>query len=100
MRRLLVVTLVAGLGTTAVAVADPDLPNIGAHRHFVDGPNGLVEVGPRVCDNPRVQQAFNQFHSNVHIPVPESPGPDHGAPGLHDQHGPEVTARACSFTAP
>ena len=34
------------------ALADPNLPNIPPHRHFVETPSGKrVEVGPRVCGN-------------------------------------------------
>jgi hypothetical protein len=100
MRHLLVLTMLMGvLGTAAtVALADPNLPNITPHRHFIQKPGGLVQVGPRVCDNPELQHAFNQFHSNIHIAVPGSPGPEHSAPGVHNLKGAEITARPCSFT--
>jgi hypothetical protein len=71
MRYLLVLTMLMGLlGTAAtVALADPNLPDITPHRHFIQKPDGtLVQVGPRVCDNASLQHAFNQFHSNIHIP--------------------------------
>ena len=104
MRKLLIATLVAAaaaaLGTTAIAGADPNLPNIHPHRHYVQNNQGLVQVGPRVCDNPRLQKAFNQFHSNVHHAVPGSPGPEQSAPGLHNSRGAEITARPCAFVAP
>jgi len=45
----------------------------------------LVEVGPRLCDNPTVQG---------------SPGPESGAPGLQDHDDPNITVRPCSFVAP
>ncbi|MDP9357799.1 MAG: hypothetical protein M3R02_21425 [Chloroflexota bacterium] len=45
----------------------------------------MVEVGPRVCDNPALQHAFNQFHFNVHA----------GAAGLNNGHGAEITATSC-----
>jgi len=87
------------LGTAAtVALADPNLPNITPHRHFIQQENGsLVQVGPRVCDKPSLQHAFNEFHSNIHVAVPASPGPEHSAPGLHNMKGAEITSRACSF---
>ena len=100
MRKLLLATFVASLGATGIAVADPSLPNITPHRHFVENNQGLVQVGPRVCDNPDLQRAFNQFHSNVHVKVEESPGPEHSAPGLHNFRGGEITARSCAFVAP
>jgi hypothetical protein len=100
MRKLLIATLVAALGTTAIAVADPGLPDITPHRHFVQTEKGLVQVGPRVCDDSHLQNAFNQFHSNIHVAVAESPGPEHSAPGLHNSKGADLVARPCSFVAP
>jgi hypothetical protein len=100
-KEMLVVALVAILGTAAVAFADPNLPDIMPHRHFVQNPSGqLVQVGPNVCDNPSLQHAFNEFHSNVHKAVPGSPGPDQPAPGLHNFKGGEVIPKPCSFQAP
>lgn len=102
MRKMLIATLVAAaaLGMTAIAGADPNLPNIPPHRHFVQTSQGLVQVGPRVCDDASLQRAFNQFHSNVHHAVPGSPGPEESAPGLHNSSGADLTARMCSFVAP
>ena len=101
MRKLFIPALAAAtmiLGTALPGLADPNLPNIRPHRHFIQTPNGqLIEVGPRVCDNPSLQEAFNQFHSNVHHAVPGSPGPDESAPGLHNGFGAELIARGCSF---
>ena len=99
MRKLFIPALAAGtmlLATALPSLADPNLPNIRPHRHFITTPNGkLVEVGPRVCDNPSLQGAFNQFHSNVHHAVLGSPGPDESAPGLHNGFGAELTAGRC-----
>jgi hypothetical protein len=96
---VLLAVLVAG---ATVAVADPNVPNIPAHRHFVQTPAGkLVQVGPRLCDDPSLQQAFNQFHINIHSSStsPTTPvdtlGPQHGAPGLHNTNGAELTIRLC-----
>jgi hypothetical protein len=100
-KRLLVPGLVAGaiLAATVVpGLADPNLPNIGAHRHFVRTPDGtLLEVGPRLCDNPSLQNAFNQFHVNVHVHEAGTLGPDQSAPGLHNGRGADLIARGCSF---
>ena len=94
------------LGTTLPALADPDLPPVPRHRHFVMKPDGTrVEVGPRLCDDPSLQQAFNQFHFNIHhselrgpggvvIPV-VSNGPQNGAPGLHNGFGADLIATPC-----
>ncbi len=88
------------LGTAALpaelAQADTNLPDIRPHRHFIQTPGGeLVEVGPRVCDDPSLQAAFNQFHANVHAAVRGSQGPAQSAPGLHNHAGAEITARGC-----
>lgn len=106
MRTLIVLTMVTGVlvAGAAVAVADPNVPNIPRHRHFVQTPAGLVQVGPRLCDDSSLQQAFNQFHVNVHhstssptTPI-ETLGPQHGAPGLHNNNGAELVPRPCSFS--
>jgi len=94
MRKLVVVVLslsVLVLGIVAnAALADPDLNNIGAHRHFING----VPVGPDLCGNPNnagIQEAFNQFHANHHNQaVTGGQGPV--APGLHNGSGGELTA--------
>jgi hypothetical protein len=92
-RQALIVALAGGaalLGTALPTLAKPELPNVGAHRHFIETKYGLVEVGPRFCDDPSLQQAFNQFHFNVHL----------GANGLRKGKGVEIVARGCSFVAP
>lgn len=81
------------VGTAGVALADPDLPDIQRHRHYIVTATGdQQEVGPRVCVNPALQDAFNQFHSNIHHAVAGSPGPSESAPGLHNDTGAELTA--------
>jgi hypothetical protein len=104
MRKLIVLTMAASVlvGGTAVALADPNVPNIPPHRHFMQTPEGtLVQVGPRLCDEPSLQQAFNQFHINVHSSStsPTTPidtlGPQHGAPGVHNLQGAELAIRPC-----
>ncbi len=85
MRKLLGPTIVAGaalLGTTLPALAD----HVPPHRHFIVTGNGkLVEVGPRVCENPALQAAFERFHHNVHL----------GARGLNNERGAEIVRRPC-----
>ena len=94
---LLVPVLLASAGlieTIGSALADPILPNISPHRHFVRLADGTrIEVGPRVCDNPNLQLAFNQFHTNTHAFVVGSLGPV--APGLHNGIQTELVARSC-----
>ena len=80
--------------TAAIAVADPGLTDVPAHRHYIAHPNGeRSEVGPRVCDDPSLQESFNQFHNNGHRATPSSQGP--AAPGLHDGRGGEITFGGC-----
>jgi hypothetical protein len=87
----------AAIAIVSVAAADPSLSNVAPHRHFVETENGLVEVGPRLCDKPSLQRAFNQFHANTHTHngVTGAIGPV--APGLHNGIETELTFRACSF---
>jgi len=86
--------MVAILIATGTGEADPTLGNVPAHRHFVQSPDGgLVEVGPRVCDNPTLQRAFNQFHNNIHAVTPSGLGP--AAPGLHNFKGADLTFGGC-----
>jgi hypothetical protein len=80
------------------AKADPTLPDIVPHHHYVQLQNGtLVEVGPRVCENPELQPAFNQFHYNIHhaLPLEGTNGPQNGAPGLHNFKGADLTGQLC-----
>ena len=72
--------------------ADPNLPDVRPHRHWING----VQVGPDVCDNPALQHAFNEFHNNLHVATSASIGP--AAPGLHNGQGGEIIATPCSVT--
>ena len=86
--------VVAILAFVARSEADPNLNNVPPHRHYVQTESGeLVEVGPRVCGNPQLQKAFNQFHNNIHSASGSSIGP--AAPGLHNFQGAELKFGAC-----
>lgn len=97
MKRVLVAGIAIGVAGILIVAgrseADPDLTNVPPHRHFVATPTGMVEVGPRVCDNPNLQKAFNQFHNNIHVATASGIG--RAAPGLHNFKGAEVTFTAC-----
>ncbi|HSV38428.1 MAG TPA: hypothetical protein VLI04_06675 [Nocardioidaceae bacterium] len=102
---LVVVTPIAILGLAGVALADPpsELISPPNHRHFIVTPHGPVPVGPQICQDPNLQQAFNEYHYNVHhSEVPGlgdilTLGPQDGAPGLHNEVGAEVIGvRGCS----
>ena len=73
-------------GRTGRGVDASDMPNASAHRHFGQTPSGLVEVGPRACDDPAALDAFNQFHANAHVHVAGSQG-----------HLTGIVARACEL---
>ena len=97
MKARLAVGIMVGAAAILVAAAtgeaDPNLGTVPPHRHFVQTPAGLVEVGPRVCGNPNLQRAFNQFHNNIHIATGSSVGP--AAPGLHNFKGADLMASGC-----
>ena len=104
--RLLVlsVSMIALLAFARVGLADPPSTLVSPpnHRHFLVTSDGLVPVGPQVCQNASLQQAFNEFHYNVHhseVPgIGDIPtlGPQDGAPGLHDGSGAElIGVRGC-----
>jgi hypothetical protein len=109
MRTRVLITLIVGLVGVAMLVmpsiggADPDLNNVSAHRHFlvVAGSNPLIylgEIGPDLCDNPDLQNAFNQFHNNLHRAEAGSIGGP--AAGLHDTQGADLVSRGCTFVPP
>lgn len=93
---------VIALVPAGASLADPGLTDVRAHRHCLVTPNGdRVAVGPDLGANPDLQNAFNQFHYNVHrsasgprTPV-ETLGPQDGAPGLHDGQGAELRVGGC-----
>lgn len=98
MKARLTIGIVAGVAAIMIAVAtsraDPNLTNVPRHRHYIQTADGsLVEVGPRLCDNPKLQNAFNQFHNNIHVATGSSIGP--AAPGLHNFTGAEVLSGGC-----
>jgi len=100
MKLKLAVGIVAAVAAIMVTVktskADPNLVgNVPAHRHYVRTPDGgLVEVGPRLCGNPQLQKAFNQFHNNIHAASSTGAiGP--AAPGLHNLQGADVLSGGC-----
>ena len=93
------------LASAGSSLADPPDTLISPpnHRHFIVTPDGPVSVGPQICGHPEMQQAFNEFHYNVHhseVPgmgdIPTL-GPQDGAPGLHNGVGSEVVGvRGCA----
>jgi hypothetical protein len=94
---------VAALAAPGLADPPDSLFSPPNHRHFIVSPDGdLVPVGPQICTDPGLQEAFNAFHYNVHhSEVPGigdilTLGPQDGAPGLHNGHGAEVIGvRGC-----
>jgi len=70
------------------------VPNVPPHQHFVVTAQGeWIPIGPQVCpagSTPELlQQAFNQFHVNIHHS--EIPGV-----GPVDTLGPQGGRRACT----
>ena len=98
--------LVVGTGTAGLA--DRDLPDIPAHRHYVlvggdasvPGSGTRVPIGPDLCADPTnqgLQRAFSQFHANIHNLVPPVPGEQTPVNDAMDhEHNPnDITASRC-----
>jgi hypothetical protein len=109
MRRSLIPALILGLAgviflvSPGVGGADPDLADVGAHSHWLVQGTGasqvfLAKVGPNFCEDSSLQEAFNQFHNNVHRAELDSIGG--AAPGLHNGKGTEIVSRGCTFVPP
>jgi len=91
LRLVLTAVLVAILGVGALGTLGASAgqaPPIFPHRHFLVTPQGLVPVGPTVCDNPNLQSAFNQFHAKIHV------GPANTAFD-HTHNRVDITAGSC-----
>jgi len=86
------------LSVAATSFADPGLSNVPPHRHWINTGGRFVQVGPRVCEKPSLQGAFNQFHNNLHVAGSTSIGP--AAPGLHNFTGAELFFTSCAVTNP
>lgn len=67
--RVLIAAVVAIVGLIAapLAAAGGPAPDIVPHIHLLVTPTGTVPVGPDVCADPNLQQAFNQFHWKIHV---------------------------------
>src|SRR5262245_53427351 len=106
---LLVSAPIALFATAGSVLADPSdlfFAPVPPHRHFVATPSGgLSAIGPQVCEHPELQQAFDQFHYNVHhshVPpflggpgdVPTL-GPQNGAKGMTNDKGSEIAIGLC-----
>lgn len=67
--RVLIAAVVAvvALISAPLAAAGKPAPDIIPHTHLLVTPSGTVPVGPDVCGDPSLQQAFNQFHWKIHV---------------------------------
>ena len=69
MRRIAVIT--ATSCALLVGAAAPALATVPPHDHWLTtGSGDVVHVGPDVCDNPDIYDAWLNFHMNVHKGVP------------------------------
>ena len=101
---------IAVFAFAGAGVADPNVRDVPPHQHFIITAEGeFIPVGPQVCpagSRPQLQQAFNQFHLNIHhsfipgVGAIDSLGPQDGAPGLHNQIGADMAGFPCSFVPP
>ena len=67
MRRLLISSIAA---LTIAFAASPTLAVLPHNHWLTNGSGGVVHVGPFVCDNPDIFDAWLNFHLNVHVGVP------------------------------
>jgi hypothetical protein len=68
MRRL-VISATAALAFAFAAT--PTLATVPPHNHLLTtGSGDVVHVGPYVCDNLDIYDAWLNFHLNVHVGVP------------------------------
>jgi hypothetical protein len=70
MRRVVICTSLAAAFVCAVS-AVPAAAAVPPHDHWLTTASGdVVHVGPDVCDNPSIYDAWLNFHLNVHKGVP------------------------------
>ncbi len=92
---------VIALVPAAASLADPGLNDVRRHQHYLVNANGdLVPIGPDFCANPDLQDAFNQFHYNIHhsgspTTTVVTLGPQDGAPGLNNDLAADMIALGC-----
>jgi hypothetical protein len=68
LRRLVVIW---GVALAFVFSAAPALATVQPHDHWLaTGAGSTVHVGPYVCQNPDIYDAWLNFHLNVHTGVP------------------------------
>ena len=64
--------MIAGVAALTLAfAAAPALAAVPPHDHWLtDGSGDVIHVGPYVCANPDIYDAWLNFHLNVHVGVP------------------------------
>jgi hypothetical protein len=68
MRKLLLIAITVLAFTFSAA---PTLAAVPPHDHWLTtGSGSVVHVGPKVCANPAIYDAWLNFHLNVHTGVP------------------------------
>ncbi|HTL24836.1 MAG TPA: hypothetical protein VL281_12480 [Mycobacteriales bacterium] len=72
MRRIvLIATATAGLAAALSFSASPASAAVPPHDHWLTtGSGDVVHVGPDVCANPDIYDAWLNFHLNVHRGTP------------------------------
>jgi hypothetical protein len=68
MRRLVISAIAAA---SFALYAAPVVAVVPPHNHWLTtGSGDVVHVGPYVCDNPDIYDAWLNFHLNVHVGIP------------------------------
>ena len=68
--RILIAAAFSAVVFTALPHADAGgpAPFVPGHRHYLNNADGSkIQFGPRVCDDPSLQTAFNNFHARIHV---------------------------------
>lgn len=67
--------LLCSAAVVGVSAGSSTADSVRRHDHYLVQADGTeIQVGPRVCDNPNLHEAFHNFHSHVHTGSPTSTG--------------------------
>lgn len=75
MKRALLAALLMSAAVVGVSAASGSADGVPRHDHFLVLDSGArVQIGPRVCTNGNLHDAFHNFHAHVHTGSPTANG--------------------------